>query len=87
MAALVVGGSSAQADSINIRVGTPPPAPLVEHRWAPPYAGAVWIGGHHEWVDGRWVWIGGYYSYPPRRGGHWIPGHYRHGYWRAGHWD
>jgi hypothetical protein len=85
--ALLVSSKQASAIDLNIQVGGPPPPPVVDYRpWAPPYPGAVWIAGHHEWRDGRWVWIGGYYDYPPRRGAHWVPAHYHDGYYRPGHW-
>jgi len=58
----------ASAVAVSIQVGTPPPPIVVEHPWARPYRGAVWIAGHHEWVNGVWVWVGGYYAYPPRHG-------------------
>ena len=80
-----VSRASAAVD-IGINVGGPPPAPVYERRWAPPYRGAVWVGGHHEWRGGAWVWVGGYYAYPPYPGAVWIPGHYRRGYWHPGHW-
>ncbi len=83
---LTVGSGQASAQSINIQVGTPPPPLVVEHRWAPPYRGAVWIAGHHEWIRGRWVWVAGYYTYPPRRGAYWVPARYRGGYYYPGHW-
>ena len=85
---LFAGADRASAIVFGIQVGTPPPPPpaVIYKPWAPPYRGAVWISGHNEWVNGRWVWIGGYYAYPPRPGAVWIPGRYRHGYWRAGHW-
>ena len=85
---LFAGANKASAVSLNIQVGGPPPPPRHDYnRWAPPYRGAVWIAGHNEWRDGRWVWIGGYYDYPPRRGAAWVPGHYRHGYWYPGRWE
>jgi len=85
-AMLFVGSNQASAQSVSIQVGTPPPPFVPEHPWARPYRGAVWIPGHHEWINGAWVWVGGYYSYPPRRGGFWVRAHYRHGYYYPGHW-
>jgi hypothetical protein len=82
-----IGSTTASAQNVSIRIGTPPPPMIVERPWAPPYRGAVWIPGHHEWINGRWVWIGGSYSYPPRRGGYWAPPRYRHGYYYPGHWS
>jgi len=83
----VSGNHAAAAVSFNIHVGGPPPPDRVDYgRWQRPYRNAVWIPGHNEWVDGRWVWIGGYYDYPPRPDAYWVPGHYKHGYWRPGHW-
>jgi len=85
VAILLVSSNKASADSFSIQVGVPPPPLIVEHPWAPPYAGAVWIGGHHEWVGGHWVWVGGYYTYPPH-GAHWIRAHYHNGYYYPGRW-
>ena len=81
-----IGSTRASAQVVSVQVGTPPPPIIVEHPWARPYRNAVWIGGHHEWVNGAWVWVGGYYAYPPRRGAHWAPARYRHGYYYPGHW-
>lgn len=76
---------------IGVRIGGGgPPPPVVEHPWAPPYAGAVWIPGHHHWDGHRYVWYGGYYAYPPRPNAVWIPDHYvvHHGeyFFVQGHW-
>jgi hypothetical protein len=89
--AAFVAPTKASAINLDIQVGpSAPPPPVVEHRWAPPYREAVWIGGHYEWRGGRYVWIGGYYAYPPHRGAHWVPAKYvfRHGtyFYRPGHW-
>jgi hypothetical protein len=83
-----LGSTTPASASVNvgISVGAPPPPFVPERRWAPPYRGAVWIPGHHEWINGSWVWVGGYYTYPPRRGGYWVPGRYRHHYYYPGHW-
>jgi hypothetical protein len=86
LAVLLVSSNQASAQSVSVRIGTPPPPMVVERPWAPPYRGAVWIAGHHEWIRGQWVWVSGYYSYPPRRGGHWVPARYRNGYYRPGYW-
>ncbi len=89
VAMMFVGSNRASAATyVGVQIGTPPPPPpaVVYRPWAAPYRGAVWIPGHHEWIGGRWVWIGGYYTYPPRRGGYWVPARYRHGYYYAGHW-
>jgi hypothetical protein len=86
-AMLFIGSNQASAQSVSIRIGVPPPPLIVEHPWARPYRTAVWIPGHHEWIDGRWVWIGGYYDYPPRPGCHWIRARYRDGYYNPGHWS
>ena len=81
-----VGVTPAPAQ-VDITVGGPPPPPRADyHRWAPPYRGAVWIGGHNEWINGSWVWVGGYYGYPPRPGAVWVPGHYRNHHWKPAHW-
>jgi len=82
--------NQASAAVFSIHVGPPPREHHRDYeRWESPGPGAVWIAGHNEWDDGRWVWVGGYWTYPPRHGGHWVPGHYseRTGQWRPGHWD
>ena len=87
LATSFIGSTQASAATyVSVRVGTPPPPLVVEQRWAPPYRNAVWIPGHHEWVNGQWVWVGGYYAYPPRHGAHWVPARYRGGYYYPGHW-
>src|SRR5476649_1338397 len=86
-AMLFIGSNQASAATyVSVRVGTPPPPIVVEHPWARPNRGAVWIPGHHEWINGGWVWIAGYYTYPPRRGGYWVPARYHHGNYYPGHW-
>ena len=82
-----IGSTKASAVDVGIQIGTPPPPIVVEHPWARPYRNAVWIPGHHEWLGGRWVWGGGYYTYPPRRGAVWVGPRYRHGYYYPGHWN
>ncbi len=53
-----------------------PPAPLVEVRPAPPYGGAIWIGGYWNWNHRRYHWVGGRWDRP------------RHGYaWHAPRWQ
>jgi hypothetical protein len=70
-------------------IAVAPPAPIVETYGAPPYAGAVWIGGYWDWVGGRHVWHGGGwqagrpgYAWEPHR---WVAvnGGYR---MAPGHW-
>src|SRR5271163_4191429 len=84
-ALFVAPGKASAATYVNVQVGTPPPvAPgYVDHPWARPYPGAVWIQPHYEWAGGRWVWYRGYYGYPPRRGAVWVPARYHNGYWRG----
>jgi len=88
-ALLSIGASHASAQvGVSIRVGSPPPPPptVVYHQWHRPYRSAVWIPGHNEWVDGRWVYVGGYYTYPPRGGAVWVQPRYHHGYYYPGYW-
>ena len=86
-AAMFVSTNRASAQSFSIHVGGPPPYHEDYPRWERPYSNAVWIAGHNEWVDGRWVWIGGYYAYPPHRHAHWRSAHYHHGDYYPGRWD
>jgi hypothetical protein len=88
-AMMFVGPTKANAGvNVGIAIGTPPPPPpaVVYRPWARPYHGAVWVAGHNEWINGRWVWVGGYYAYPPRRGAVWVGPRYHHGYYYAGYW-
>jgi hypothetical protein len=88
----MIGSSKASAAAyVDVRIGpSGPPPVIVEHPWARPYRGAVWIPGSYAWRGGRYVWVGGYYAYPPHRGGAWVPARYvrRNGvyYYRPGHW-
>jgi len=87
-AIMMFAGSTRATAAVNIgiQVGGPPPPVVVEHPWARPYRGAVWVAGHNEWIRGRWVWVGGYYAYPPRPCAVWIGPRYRHGYYYSGYW-
>jgi hypothetical protein len=49
-----------------------PPALYAETYGAPPYAGALWIGGYWGWDGGRHVWTPGRWE-APRAGYHWVP--------------
>jgi len=86
--AVSIAPTQASAAVLDVQIGGPPPPPPahIPPPWARPHRTAVWIPGHYEPVNGRWVWYAGYYGYPPRPGMTWIPGHYRHGYWHPGHW-
>ena len=83
-----VWAGKASAVDVSVQFGTPPPPPpaVVGRPWARPYRGAVWIAPHYELIHRRWVWVDGYYTYPPRPGGYWVPGRYRHGNYYPGHW-
>ena len=50
-----------------------PPAAKVESPGAPPFVGAVWIGGYWQWRDGRHVWVSGHWENerPGYVTGHW----------------
>ena len=51
----------------------PPPPPQIEAVVAPPFVGAVWVGGFWRW-DGRWVWAAGRWAAGPWRGALWVSG-------------
>jgi hypothetical protein len=67
------------APPADIVVDSPPPAPYVEEAPAPPFAGALWVGGY-------WAWAGGHHGHHE-----WVAGHYeapRAGYvLTQKHWD
>ncbi|MEO8249733.1 MAG: hypothetical protein ABI589_10210 [Burkholderiales bacterium] len=50
----------------------PPPAPYTEVIPAPPYTGAVWVGGYWGWSGGRHQWVPGRWA-QPRPGYAWRP--------------
>jgi len=93
--AVVVAPAPAPAPVYNppivadVAVGQAPPAPRVEVQSAPPYAGAVWIGGYWSWNGRQYVWVPGTWS-APRPGFVWVPGHWKTtpvGWkWAPGHW-
>lgn len=58
---------------IVVTVEPPPPEP--EEKPEPPYEGAVWIEGHHEWSAEGWVWLPGSYV-RPRAGHRWVSPRY-----------
>jgi len=71
-------------------VAVAPPVPRVEVIGAPPFYGAVWIGGYWRWAGDRHVWVAGRWEHP-RAGYRWVPHawvHEREG-WRMaeGHWE
>jgi len=77
------------AQSVNISIGTPPPAPIVE-TVPPPRAGFVWAPGFWRWEGERHVWMSGHWI-EERVGHRWIPDHWiegPNGGWRyvPGHW-
>jgi hypothetical protein len=68
---------------------TDQPIEPVYVRPAPPYEGAVWIGGEWTWNGGRYVYTRGYWAHA--RAGHvWVAGGWYHGprgyRWHRGHW-
>jgi hypothetical protein len=50
-----------------------------DNRPARPFKGAIWLGGHWDWVDGRSVWVAGRWDRPDNRAHLW-----HHGYWDNG---
>ena len=71
-------------------VTTAPPVPVVESVGAPPFAGAIWIGGFWRWNGGAWGWVPGHWGRAPWRGAVWVPGHWNRGprgwIWFGGFW-
>jgi hypothetical protein len=67
-----------------------PPAPMAEHRGAPPERGMVWISGYHRWDRDHYVWTPGRWDRPPHGHAVWVAHKWvnRHGEWVMveGHW-
>ena len=84
----LVTPAAAQA-SLNISIGTPPPAPIYEAVPAP-RAGYVWAPGFWRWEGSRHVWAPGHWM-AERRGYSWVPDRWEHvnGGWHhnEGHWN
>ncbi len=63
-------------DEAVVESNVAPPAPYTEVVPAPPYVGAVWVGGYWGWSGGRHNWVPGRWAQP------------RPGYrWQARHWE
>jgi len=56
----------------DVVVTTAPPEPVYEVEVTQPRPGMVWIGGHYDYVGGRYVWRRGYYEHA-RPGRVWVP--------------
>lgn len=72
-----------------IEVSAPPPPARVEVREPAPTADGVWIEGHWEWRDGRYLWVEGRWE-RSRHGYAWVAPRYerRGAGWMyvRGHW-
>ncbi len=84
----LVTPAAAQA-SLNISIGTPPPAPIYEVTPAP-RAGYVWAPGYYRYEGSRYVWAPGRWM-AERPGYHWTNDRWEHGphgyYHVPGRWD
>ncbi len=67
---------TAQAQSIGIEIGVPPPPERVEVIPPLPGPGFVWDRGHWRWEGGAHVWVPGHYIRLPHPGAVRIPGHW-----------
>jgi hypothetical protein len=81
--------SPAAAQSLNIQIGTPPPAPIYEAVPAP-RAGYVWTPGYYRYEGNRYLWTSGRYV-ADRPGYRWAPDRWERGqngwYHVSGRWD
>ncbi|WP_343673310.1 hypothetical protein [Chitinophaga sp.] len=66
----------------------PAPPPVIVQP-APPYPGAVWIGGEYRWRSGNYYYVQPHYV-RPRPNRVYVPGHWNSGprghSWKKGHW-
>lgn len=67
----VAPSSAVLAASVDISIGTPPPAVLVEPV-PPPRKGYVWIPGYWRWNGVSHVWVKGHWA-GARHGYHYVP--------------
>jgi hypothetical protein len=67
-----------------------PPAPQTEVMGVAPSPNHVWIPGHWNRDDDRWVWMSGHWERRPSSKSVYVPGHWEKkgdGYiWREGEW-
>ncbi|HLG45493.1 MAG TPA: YXWGXW repeat-containing protein [Reyranella sp.] len=84
----LVTPAAAQA-SLNISIGTPPPAPVYEVIPAP-RPGYIWAPGYYRYEGTRYVWTPGRWM-AERPGYHWTNDRWEHGahgwYHVPGRWD
>jgi hypothetical protein len=77
LAAPIQVSNSQVSGEVHIRIA--PPAPVHETRGARPDAGAVWIGGYHEYdpASSSYHWHQGTWDHAPRAGAKWVAPKYK----------
>jgi hypothetical protein len=76
--AALAPAAQAQVVGVDVRIGTPPPAPRYEVVPAPRH-GYAWAPGYWAWNGHRHIWIGGHWErvrrdYARYEPAHWQPG-------------
>jgi hypothetical protein len=82
---ILAAGTMFAQFSVGIHIG-PMPRARVEHQSRRPNVRSIWIAGHWDVVNHRYVWHPGYWTEPPYEGARWIaPSHdgqmFHDGYW------
>jgi hypothetical protein len=87
--AALAPAAQAQVVGVDVRIGTPPPAPRYEVVPAPRH-GYAWAPGYWAWNGHRHVWVGGHWERMRRHYARYEPAHWQPGpggwVFIPGHW-
>jgi hypothetical protein len=88
VAILLAGVSASHAQvSLGIRIGAPPPPPVLRVRPVSPGPDFVWIDGYWYPVGRYYRWHEGYWTRPPYEGARWVGSHHDGDQFFAGYWE
>jgi WXXGXW repeat (2 copies) len=91
LAGCAAPGENAGKGSAAIAAPYPPPATLAQIPPPVPAPNSLWMVGHWNWTDARFVWTPGRYIQRPEPTANWMPGHWEQesgGWvWTDGHWS
>ena len=73
--------------SIGIRIGQPPPPPVVHVVPGRPGPDYVWVEGYQYPVGKTYKWHDGYWTRPPYAGAYWVQPYHYGGQYYAGRWE
>lgn len=82
---ILTAGTILAQFSVGVHIGRMP-KPRVEHQSPRPSESSIWVAGHWDVVNNKYVWHSGSWTEPPYEGATWnAPSHdgkmYHDGYW------